>query len=211
MNWFSNLFKKKSKGISKSEKNELHKKWLLGYEAFKKGKQFFLNKQDEEALTYFDLALEYGFDNDENFYLDRALCLQKLDYHYDALMDFDKAILLDPNDCNMYFCRSFSRWSTLDLEGRIDDLRKAVELSKEDTEMNSEYEDEAKKMGWDSGATGIYQSYLRIAEYDLKSEINEKERLLNATLEVKAYFEKQRNGDRERKLERIKRREANIK
>ena len=112
MNWFSNLFKKKPSDASPSDR-----RWLEGYRSFEKGKQFYLDRQTNEALQHFDIAIENGYEGD--VYDLRAACLQALGYDYDAIEDFNKAISLSPNDCNKYFSRSVSKRSILDFEGEL--------------------------------------------------------------------------------------------
>jgi hypothetical protein len=110
---------------AKSEPTEEGKKWMLGYEAYKKGKDHYLANELLEALANFDRAIDYGFgqgrhENGEVFGL-RGSCLQSLGWDLDAIDDLDKAILLrqeyaqvcvEGEDCNLYYMRSQSkRWT----------------------------------------------------------------------------------------------------
>jgi len=200
MKWFSNLFKKKS------ETSQANSKWLEGYRSFEKGKEFYLKKQMREALDHFDLAIENGYE-DDNVYGFRAGCLQELNYGYDAIEDLNKAISLSPNDCHNYFCRSLSKWAILDLEGEIADLEKAIELSKEDNELNRAYNDEAKRQGHRNGVSGIFQMSLIRSKMDLEFEMENRKRIENATSpEWKAELQKMSDERRAKKLNRIKRR-----
>jgi tetratricopeptide (TPR) repeat protein len=201
MNWFSNLFKKKSNDTSNTIKSESKKKLTAGYHAFIKGKQCYLNNQKSEALQYFDLAIENGFVED-NVYSLRGGCLQQQNYHYDAIDDFNKAIILSPKDCNIYFMRSVSKGAVLDFEGQVADLEKAINLSLEDNELNKVYHDEANKLGYEDGVTGMFEMKLLNANLDLETEIKRKEMELNGSTEIKEIFQEMKS----KKLSNIKRR-----
>lgn len=72
-----------------------------GYDFYELGKSHFLKKEFDKAITYLDKAIERGV-TELSFSL-RAECLQELDYHLDAIDDFDIAISMDKNDCNLFF------------------------------------------------------------------------------------------------------------
>jgi tetratricopeptide (TPR) repeat protein len=155
-----------------------------GLQAYAKGINCYLDQQWDEALVHFDKALEEGAIRDDidgrNFYSYRAQCLQTLKYHYDAIVDFDKAIEISPNDCNLYFSRSISKGAILEYEGEIDDLRKAIELSRENTRLNRKYNDKAQKKGY-SDAAHMFSSRMMILESNLESEAQRQEILNNAS------------------------------
>jgi len=202
MKWFSNLFKNKSSNPSETGKN-----WIEGHRFFELGKEFyFIKRLPNEGLQYFDKAIANGFE--ENVFNLRAGCLQELDYHYEAIEDFNKAISLSPNDCNIYFCRSISKNATLDYEGQIADLIKAIELSQVNNEMNRIYNESAKKNNLSkNGILGLFQTSLDGAQMDFDMELEDKERIINASsLESKAFLQKRSDEDKERKLKLIKRR-----
>lgn len=182
MKWLLNLFNNKSQ-----EKSESNRKWIEGYNAYKNGKELYLKRQHNDALYYLDKAIENGFEDDV-FDL-RAGCLQELEYHYEAIADFNKAIVLSPKDCNKYFSRSVSKGAIKDYQGEIDDLRLAIELSKEDSELNRAYDDEAKKIGHRNGITSMLQMRLVSAEMNLEFEENERNRMQSATPEMKLILE----------------------
>jgi tetratricopeptide (TPR) repeat protein len=154
-----------------------------GLQAYAKGINCYLDQQWDEALVHFDKALEEGAIRDDidgrDFYSYRAECLQTLKYHYDAIVDFDKAIEISPKDCNLYFSRSISKGAILEYEGEINDLRKAIELSRENTRLNREYNDKAQKMGY-SNAAHMFSSRMMIPESNLESEAQRQEMLNNA-------------------------------
>ena len=73
-------------------------------------------------------------------YGDRAFTLQLLNFHYDAIDDFNKAIEeCNCFDSNLYFGRANSKQGIEDYDGAISDLTKALEYSKDDNERNREY------------------------------------------------------------------------
>lgn len=109
-------------------------------------------KEMSDALVLFDKAIEYGV---QEAYGDRAFCLQGLEYHFNAIFDFDVAILSDKIDANLYYGRSHSKMIIMDYDGSIEDMKTAIELSKVKNKLNIEYDDEIKKTGWKS-ATSFY-------------------------------------------------------
>ena len=86
--------------------------------------------------------------------------MQGLDFHDEAIDDFDIAITLEPDDCNLFFCRAISKRESGDYDGSIADFKKSITLSKEDSLLNDEYKDEAKKIGWPEGHTSVYEAQL---------------------------------------------------
>lgn len=183
-----------------------NEKWNEGYDAYEFGKDFLKYKQDEKALQCFDIAIENGF-KDEIYSL-RGISLQSLDYHYNAIEDFDKAILSSPNDCNLYYLRASSKHAILDSSGAIADIEKAIELSKEDNELNRNYNKGAIEMGYKNGSTEIYENYLNTLIFleDTGIEKIYRDELPNASPEKKERIEKNIKEYRESKLKNIKRR-----
>lgn len=211
MNWLEKLLgKKKTPKLSAEEKEQSQKKWD-GFDFFQKGQDCYFNRQTNEALSYFDKAFECGFAENfpseaTNLYDLRAGCLQELDFHYDAINDFDKSISLSPNDCNKFFSRSISKGTVLDFEGEVADLERAIELSKIDNELNREYNDEAQKQGHKNVA-GMYQMRVVMAKMNLDSEIKDRERIENAaTPKDKEFWQNICDEKRGKRLSRIKRR-----
>ncbi len=132
-----------------------------GLEAYEKGKRMFYSndkkeRNDNKALLLFDLAIECGI---YDAYLDRAFCLQGLGFHYDAIVDFDKAIQKSSGDANLHFGRGHSKQSIGQYDEAISDLKTAIELSKIDNELNRNYNIEMKKSGW-SSVSLFYESRL---------------------------------------------------
>lgn len=132
-----------------------------GISAYEKAQKIFYDqnikdRNDEEALLLFDIAIENGVNA---AHADRAFCLQALRFEFDAISDFNKAILNSKYDANLYFGRGHSKSSVADFDGAISDLKMAIELSKIDSELNQIYSDKIKEDGWGS-VTQLYESAL---------------------------------------------------
>jgi tetratricopeptide (TPR) repeat protein len=129
--------------------------------AFGLGQKAFREKNMEEALEYFDQAIQGGFSR-EGIYGFRGSCLQTLDFHFDAIDDFNKGLSLDPiGDSNLYYMRSVSRRATGDNYGCIADLKEAIRLSKGSDKLGY-----AQERGWDS-VSSFYESQISWAVIDL--------------------------------------------
>lgn len=174
---------------AKNIPKEKEDKWIQGSEYFQTGKEFMTNKNDTEALRYFDKAIEYGFKDD--IYEHRGMCLQALGYDLDAIEDFNKAISTSNDDANLYFLRAISRSSVGDIEGSVEDFRKAVELSKIPNEINNSYNLTIKEKGYNS-VTDFYKSYLLREEETLEEAIKES----NMSEEQKENIWGKTNGER---------------
>lgn len=208
MTWLSKLFKNKVQHSQPIDPGSALN--FEGYKSFEKGKEYFINRQTAEALKHFDLALEKGYEENFNYnvaelYDMRAACLQELEYHYDSIIDFDKAILLSPQNCNRYFLRSISKRAILDFYGEIDDLNKAIEISKQRSAQNGVYNDEARKTGYNSAA-GMFEFNLTNAETNLISEINTRQRIADASPETKHEMEEISQKWKQKRLQSVKRR-----
>lgn len=118
MKWFADLTIEKIRGkFSKSGANEesVH---------FEKGKELYFADQFKEAIIHFDNAISSG--SHLEAYKLKGNCLQKLDYHYNAIDDFDKAIEENPLDFSNYYSRAVSKKAILDFTGQIEDLHNAI-------------------------------------------------------------------------------------
>ena len=143
------LFRKKPSSSAEAEK------WLRGYNALEAGKKHFAEERTEQALDCLDTAIECGLEHGEAFSL-RGSCLQTLEWHLDAIDDFSKAISLEPQDCNTYFQRAMSKFSTGDHQGFLADIEEAIRLSETDNALNRIYNTYAQETGWQS-ATAMYK------------------------------------------------------
>jgi tetratricopeptide (TPR) repeat protein len=211
MDLLSKLFGNKKKPEPSAEETQQNKK-RESFDFFQKGKEFYFSQRKEAALLHFDKAFESDFI--ENFPTDaitfydlRASCLQALGYDYDAIDDFDKSILLAPDDCNKYFSRSLSKLAILDYQGAISDIEQAIEVSKIDNEHNRMFNDQAHEQGYKNGAADFYWTYLQRAKMDLESESEYIKTIENAaSKEEKQYRQEMYDERRENKLKRVIRR-----
>jgi tetratricopeptide (TPR) repeat protein len=83
--------------------NEPKRIYSASYEkALKKGLEYDKERNFEIALEYYDFAVERAT-SDVRAYASRAFCFQSMDYHLDAIDDFQKALLLTADDPNLCF------------------------------------------------------------------------------------------------------------
>jgi len=118
MKWFTNLTVKFKDKFSNSGTTD------EGLKNLEKGKRLYNSNQIHDALVYLDHAINLGYDTDA--YEIRGHCLQKLDYHYKAIEDFDKAIEMNPLEFSYYYSRAVSKKAILDFTGQIEDLHNAI-------------------------------------------------------------------------------------
>ncbi|TDW49177.1 hypothetical protein EV144_103704 [Flavobacterium sp. 270] len=95
-----------------------------GKKYIEKGKQSFLLHQFQDALLFFNNAIDSGFE-DEVYEL-RACCLQKMNCHETAIEDFDKAIEYNPLKFSNYYSRALSKKAILDYAGLVEDINNAI-------------------------------------------------------------------------------------
>lgn len=168
------LFLFKSLSVKTPEsKSRFSEGWNAHNEAKELYKLQGKDRRDELCLLHLDKAIECGI---YDAYADRGFILQGLDYHYDAIEDFNHSISLAKDDANLYFGRGHSRGIIGDYDGSISDLQKAIELSKIDNEKNRKYNssDFITEKNWHS-ITHFYQLQL---ESKLKAkESSQKEHL----------------------------------
>lgn len=171
MTWFTNLFKKKK--IEKTIYND-DLEWDI-FINFSRGKKYLLEEKWKDALYHLDKALELGYEKDDIYEM-RGYCLQELKYHFDAIEDFNKAILFSPDNCHLYFNRALSKEAVFDYHGEIEDIEKAIELSKKDTSLNKQYNKDAINNGYPNGLIGMYEIALLSAKSRLEFESYEREK-----------------------------------
>ncbi|MCK4462470.1 MAG: hypothetical protein KAW46_11740 [candidate division Zixibacteria bacterium] len=143
--------------------SEEDRKRFDGCAFLEKGRAQYVEKRFEDALANLDRAIECGIGDEA--YAMRADCLQALDYHLEAIEDYDRAILQEPEDCNLRFLRSCSKNAICDDEGALIDLQEAIELSKIDNELNRSYAAVARESGY-QGHTALYEMDLIKAKSD---------------------------------------------
>jgi tetratricopeptide (TPR) repeat protein len=164
MKWFSIFLKKKT---TYSYYGELDLEW----DAFMfcaRGKKHFFKSEFDEALELFDKAIEKGYEKKDIFEF-RGMCLQSLGYEFDAIEDFNKAIIIAPNNHHIHYNRALSKETIFDYKGAVEDIEKAIELAKKDTPINKPHSENA--------IIRMYKTTLIVAKSKLEFEISEKERL----------------------------------
>ncbi|MFD1605263.1 tetratricopeptide repeat protein [Flavobacterium artemisiae] len=151
------------------------------------GVALYLANEIDQALTYLDKAVEMGI-NDGIFEY-RGCCLQELDYHYNAIEDFNKAIFQNPDNFANYFSRAISKGAILDYQGKLEDLKTVSILCKNSEDLKT------------------CTTQILITEMDIEAEEKNKEKLENAkTHELRKNIEDSLNMIKQVKLKHIKRR-----
>ncbi|MBK12472.1 MAG: hypothetical protein CL849_02955 [Crocinitomicaceae bacterium] len=84
---------------------------------------------DAERLFH---ALSKQMEPDGNFLHDRAVCLFQLGRKTEALSLLDRAVDLEPDTGYRYASRAWMRAAMKDVDGAIEDYRKAIEIDPED-------------------------------------------------------------------------------
>jgi tetratricopeptide (TPR) repeat protein len=140
--WLKSLL---SKSHTKQTDEAANANYLKGLKEFDLAKEKYLNKNYEDALPLFDAAASNGI---TAAYEQRAFCLQALEYHLDALSDFEQAIELNPEDCNLYFASCWSRLAVGQKEEAVSGIDKAIALSKLNNALNATHSAYAKSEGY---------------------------------------------------------------
>lgn len=178
MTWFSKIFPVKNQ--INSEKTNYPSIYFEGKKAFQIGKELFLETTRNNSLSterrkqkitacleFLDKAIENGYDEVEAFSL-RGTCLRDLNYDLDAIEDFDKCIELEPERADFYYNRALAKQYIYDLEGGLEDYKKAIEFSKLENGNTRFWNNYAKETGFES-ATHRYEYSLLFLQEDLES------------------------------------------
>lgn len=100
-------------------------------EAHRLALELFRNENFQAALLQFSISLETHADAPD-IYHDRALCFLKMDRPQLALDDLNKALSLQPQHGYRYSSRAYVKAYLKDLDGAIEDYRKAITLDPQD-------------------------------------------------------------------------------
>ena len=160
-----------SPGNASSEGNAQR---LRDYDAFERGKEFFVRKQFQQALEQFDQAIESGL-TDANAYGLRGSCLQMLGFHFDAIDDFTEALATETDDCNLYYSRSQSRGAIGDFRGEIADLHQAIRLAEVLSRQNDVWNEYAQEQG-SPRRVEAYTISLMLAKMSLETQERDERR-----------------------------------
>ena len=123
-----------------------------GVEAFRKGEDFLSKKRMQEALECFDEAIDCGYVDNADVYAMRGSCLQSLGYDLDAIDDFDRAIVLQPENSLTFYQRSLSKTAAGDLRGCVSDLQAAIRLADVDNKYTRGLDVHARETGYKDSA-----------------------------------------------------------
>ena len=170
----ANIFKRPT-----TEPTESDHLWREGYRAFERGKDLYFQNEAQQALHYFDTAIDSGFEGADVYGM-RGGCLQLLQFDLDAIDDFTKAIEFDSEDSNNYFMRSISKGAVGDLHGRIDDLNEAIRLAGIDSASTRSHNAYARENGYNDGIAGRYNMEMMHATLDLERQASDARRLQDA-------------------------------
>ncbi len=163
--------KKPTTGLTENERL-----WQNGYKALERGKELYFQNEVQQALHYFDTAIDSGFEGADVYGM-RGGCLQSLKFDLDAIDDFTKAIELDPEDSNTYFQRSSSKGAVGDLHGCVDDLNEAIRLAGIDSSSTRSHNAHARENGYKDGVVGFYRMQMMHANLDLDQQASDERRL----------------------------------
>lgn len=162
MNWFTKLFKSKSVAQSEIRFFEACDSFIKGEKIWKesvlsKTPLELRKSKTKEALNFFDIAIEKGYDKSEVFSL-RASCLNNLGFYIEAIEDYNAAIQKNPRKgiASNYHMRSLIKDTIFDFEGSLADIKEAIRLSRLDNEDNKYWNNYAKSTGFNS-ATEFYE------------------------------------------------------
>lgn len=154
----------RDRAAKRFETEQASRRWNGAFNSFLKGRKLYLEKRIEEALVHFDDAIKCGYVY-ADVYTMRAECLQSLNFDLEAIDDFDSAIALEPEDCNLFFQRSFSKESIGDFQGKAADLEKAINLAEIDDRYTRIYDDSAREKGFRNCAHLYRQHMIRAKLY----------------------------------------------
>ncbi len=134
-----------------------------------------MNKKTEQAVRLlkageFDRALKQlnaiisSGTSDPDVFSYRGVVLLNLNRHQEAIGDFDRAVLLQPDYSYRYASRAFARDAVGDLEGAISDYEKAIALDPDDAIAHNNLGLLVEKAGNKSAAKKHFESADKMAE-----------------------------------------------
>ncbi len=97
----------------------------------KEAETLYAEKQWADAESRFTSLLD-EMESDGDLIHDRAVCIFQLGRTKEALQEFDRAVLLNPDNPYRYASRAWIRAAMKDVDGAIEDYKKALELDPDD-------------------------------------------------------------------------------
>lgn len=124
---------------SKKEFQNLNylKTQIQALESIVSGVKFVKELEYQKAKECFDFAIENGMEK-PIAYKYRGICFQQDDFNYEALNDFNKSILLDPDDWETYYYRKASLDNLKKYEEEVFDLNKVIDLLQQQKDLDDE-------------------------------------------------------------------------
>jgi tetratricopeptide (TPR) repeat protein len=120
-----------------TEEKSLHQK-AESKEVIEKAEKFYEEKKFKKAIDYYTVALSYN-ENLLDIYKKRAGTFFQIGDYENAIKDFTKVIEFNPeNKSTIYFMRGLSKTllTTEDKDGACQDIKKAIELGYDASNLN---------------------------------------------------------------------------
>jgi tetratricopeptide (TPR) repeat protein len=187
----------RKRAAQRLETEQINQRWLDGFDAFQKGRDLYFKRRIQEALDCFDEAIDCGYVEDADVYAMRGGCLQSLNFHQDAIDDFDRSIALESENSLTFFDRSLSKGATRDFRGQVSDLQEAIRLAGIDNADTRNLDAHAREKGYKNLAH-YYESKMLMAKLDLDRH----DRLENRYSSMQGYYKKTENMQRRQNVRR---------
>lgn len=126
------------------------------------GYRAYQNRQYEEAITYFDEAINRK-PNDIEAYKLRGDAKIRLEQYIEAIEDFDDAISRDPDMASVYHARGVANYFLYQNESAISDFDNAIRLNPDDRRSYKFRGDVKRDLGRFDEAKDDYQTALGLA------------------------------------------------
>ncbi len=126
------------------------------------GYRAYQNRQYEEAITYFDEAINRN-PNDMEAYKLRGDAKIHLGRYIEAIEDFDDAISRDPNMASAYYARGAANYFLYQNESAISDFDDAIRLNPDDRRSYKLRGDVKRDLGRFDEAKNDFQTALELA------------------------------------------------
>jgi tetratricopeptide (TPR) repeat protein len=137
--------------------------FIMGMDALETANQYNESRNDELALRYYDIAASCGINETFAF---RGYVLQGLDYDYEAIEDFTKALVHEPDDANIYYGRHLSNSKIGDFEKALADINQAIYLAGLNTARNRNHDEIIQKSGYPN-VVAFYTAALQNLKIDI--------------------------------------------